>query len=60
MKTTQIVKIDSSGRLLLPAAIREEVCMNGEEELALECTQDGTLTLKKVNARMRFERWLSD
>jgi bifunctional DNA-binding transcriptional regulator/antitoxin component of YhaV-PrlF toxin-antitoxin module len=60
MKTTQIVKIDSSGRVLLPAAIREEVCMNGEEELALECTQDGTLTLKKVNARMRFERWLSD
>lgn len=60
MKSTRIVKIDSSGRVMLPAAIREKVCMNGEDELALDCSQDGTLTLKKVNVRMRFERWLND
>ncbi|NMB84626.1 MAG: hypothetical protein A4E44_00425 [Methanosaeta sp. PtaB.Bin018] len=60
MKSTLIVKIDSDGRVMLPDAIREKACMNGEDELAIECSQDGTLTLKKVSVRMRFERWLSE
>ncbi|NMC11185.1 MAG: AbrB/MazE/SpoVT family DNA-binding domain-containing protein [Methanothrix sp.] len=60
MKVTRIVKVDPDGRVMLPAAIREKVCMNGEDELSIECSQDGTLTLKKVNDRMRFERWLSE
>ncbi|MDM7939795.1 MAG: hypothetical protein QUS07_05560 [Methanothrix sp.] len=60
MRSTRIVKIDSEGRVMLPAAIQEKVCMNGDDELAIECSQDGTLTLKKVDVKMRFERWLSE
>jgi AbrB family looped-hinge helix DNA binding protein len=54
-----VIKIDADGRMKLPAAIRRQLNLNGEDELALDCLQDGTLILKKVNSGMRFEKWLN-
>lgn len=54
-----IIKIDADGRMILPAAIRSRINLNGEDELSLDCLQDGTLILKRVNNRMRFEKWLN-
>jgi len=58
MRTMSIITIDAEGRLTLPASVRSRLSLNGDDELALDCLQDGTLTLRKVNSKMRFERWL--
>jgi AbrB family looped-hinge helix DNA binding protein len=59
MRTLSIITIDANGRLTLPASVRNQLSLNGDDELALDCLQDGTVTLRKVNREMRFERWLN-
>ena len=55
-----IIKIGIDGRIVLPVAIRDRLSLNCEDELQLDCLQDDTLILKKVNSMTRFERWLKD
>jgi bifunctional DNA-binding transcriptional regulator/antitoxin component of YhaV-PrlF toxin-antitoxin module len=53
-----IIKVDAQGRAVLPPAIIERLSLKGEDELQLDCLQDGTLKLNKVTGKIRFERWL--
>ncbi len=55
-----IIKIGVDGKIVLPVAIRDRLSLNCEDELQLDCLQDDTLILKKVNSKTRFERWLKD
>ncbi len=59
MRNLSIITIDADGKLKLPAFVRSRLSLNGDDELALDCLQDGTLTLRKVDRKMKFERWLN-
>lgn len=60
MKTPMIIKIDANGKVILPASIRDDLTLNGNDELTLDCLSDGTLILRKMNSKMKFDRWLND
>ncbi len=60
MPITSIIKIGSDGRMTLPSAIRDQLCLNGEDELQLDCLPGGVLILKKANIGTRFQEWLTE
>jgi AbrB family looped-hinge helix DNA binding protein len=55
-----ITKMDSNGRVLLPMSIRFGLDLNGGDEFAIDQLGDGTIILKKVDERLRFEKWLNE
>jgi bifunctional DNA-binding transcriptional regulator/antitoxin component of YhaV-PrlF toxin-antitoxin module len=54
-----IIRIDVDGRIRLPTEIRQQLAINGDDELALDCLHDDTVILKKINGNTRFEMWLN-
>lgn len=60
MKSISIVKIDAEGRVILPASIRDDLLLNGDDKLAIDRLSDGTLAVKKMNSKMKFDKWLND
>jgi AbrB family looped-hinge helix DNA binding protein len=60
MSITSIIKIGTDGRMTLPSAIRDQLSLNGEDELQLDCLQGGVLVLKKVNSVTKFQEWLTE
>jgi AbrB family looped-hinge helix DNA binding protein len=55
-----ITKMDSNGRVLLPMSIRFSLDLNGGDKFAIDQLGDGTIILKKVDERLRFEKWLNE
>ncbi len=60
MKATSIIKVDAEGKVILPASIRDDLSLKEDDEIALGRLSDGTLALRKMNGKMKFERWLND
>ena len=54
-----ITQIDSNGRVLLPLGIRYQLDLNNGDELAVDELGDGTIILKKIDRRLRFQEWLN-
>jgi AbrB family looped-hinge helix DNA binding protein len=54
-----ITQIDANGRVLLPLGIRYQLDLNDGDELAVDELGDGTIILKKVDRRLRFQEWLN-
>jgi AbrB family looped-hinge helix DNA binding protein len=54
-----ITQIDANGRVLLPLGIRDQLCLNDGDELAVDELRDGTIILKKIDRRLRFQEWLN-
>jgi AbrB family looped-hinge helix DNA binding protein len=54
-----ITQIDANGRVLLPLGIRYQLDLNDGDELAVDELGDGTIILKKIDRRLRFQEWLS-
>ena len=55
-----ITQIDANGRVLLPLGIRYQLDLNDGDELAVDELGDGTIILKKIDRRLRFQEWLND
>jgi len=55
-----ITKMDANGRVLLPMSIRFSLDLNGGDKFAIDQLGDGTIILKKVDGRLRFEKWLNE
>jgi AbrB family looped-hinge helix DNA binding protein len=55
-----ITQIDANGRVLLPLGIRYQLDLNDGDELAVDELEDGTIILKKIDRRLRFQEWLND
>jgi hypothetical protein len=55
-----IIKIGADGRMTLPSAIKDQLCLNGEDELQLDCLPGGVLILRKANSMTRFQEWLTE
>ncbi|VVB64711.1 Uncharacterised protein [uncultured archaeon] len=53
-----ITQIDANGRVLLPLGIRYQLDLNDGDELAVDELGDGTIILKKIDRRLRFQEWL--
>lgn len=54
-----ITQIDANGRVLLPMGIRYQLDLNDGDELAVDELGDGTIILKKIDCRSRFQSWLN-
>ena len=54
-----ITQIDANGRVLLPLGIRYQLDLNDGDELAVDELGDGTIILKKIDRRLRFQKWLN-
>ncbi|MGD0952358.1 MAG: AbrB/MazE/SpoVT family DNA-binding domain-containing protein [Methanotrichaceae archaeon] len=54
-----ITQIDANGRVLLPLGIRYQLDLNDGDELAVDELGDGTIILKKIDRRLRFQEWLN-
>ena len=54
-----ITQIDANGRVLLPLGIRYQLDLNDGDELAVDELGDGTILLKKIDRRLRFQEWLN-
>jgi AbrB family looped-hinge helix DNA binding protein len=55
-----ITQIDANGRVMLPLGIRYQLDLNDGDELAVDELGDGTIILKKIDRRLRFQEWLND
>jgi len=55
-----ITQIDANGRVLLPLGIRYQLDLNDWDELAVDELGDGTIILKKIDRRLRFQEWIND
>ena len=55
-----VTQIDANGRVLLPLGIRYQLDLNDGDELAVDELGDGTIILKKIDKRLRFQEWLND
>lgn len=58
-ESMSITKIDANGRVLLPIGIRYQLDLNDGDELAVDELGDGTIILKKIDSRLRFQKWLN-
>lgn len=54
-----ITQIDANGRVLLPLGIRYQLGLNDGDELVVDERGDGTIILKKIDCRLRFQEWLN-
>ncbi len=56
----QIIKMDTDGRIKLPAEIRNKLNLNGDCEFSLDFGKDGAMVIKKLSCKARFEKWLNN
>jgi len=45
---------------MLLSAIKDRLCLNGEEELYLDRLPGGVSVIRKANCRTRFQDWLAE
>ncbi len=55
-----IIKMDANGSIRLPAELIDKLDLNEDCEFALDWNNDGTIIIKKLGCRARFEKWLSN
>lgn len=53
-KTMILVNVDSKGRVMLPIGIRYQLDLNAGDRLAIDDLGDGTVIIKKVDTKARF------
>ena len=49
-----LVNVDSKGRIMLPIGIRYQLDLNAGDRLAIDDLGDGTVIIKKVDTKARF------
>jgi bifunctional DNA-binding transcriptional regulator/antitoxin component of YhaV-PrlF toxin-antitoxin module len=55
-----VLTMDAKGKIKLPEAIESLLCLNGGDEILADYHPEGTLIIRKVTCKARFEKWLDD
>jgi AbrB family looped-hinge helix DNA binding protein len=55
-----ITNIDANGRVLIPSCIRLQLNLKEGDNLAIDELGDGTIILKKIDCKIRFQSRVID